>query len=311
MQGIDKVKSALRGVSFGLLSPFETDGKLDYHGLARNAELLYDRGARTFLASANISEYHALTHEERIQSAETAVEVLPTDATVLAGVGGPVETAIDLVGEYASVGVDAMMIMPPEFTYYHEQGLLAYYNDLGKASNQPLVPYVRDFRPSARYLGALTRIDSVVGIKYAVPDMVLLGEGIGRGDDGVVWVNGMAEPYAVSTWAEGVEGFSAGVSNFRPEIGLALYDALNEQNWKVARQIRDICLPFDSLRDAEGANNTIQGAMSVPVVKVGLEEAGLIGGSVRTPLQPIDGELKAAAKDCYAKLDADIQKLLG
>ena len=55
---------------------------------------------------------------------------------------------------------------------------------------------------------------------------VKLGAGIAAGDDDVVWVDGLVESYAMAYWAEGVERFSAGVSKFRPEVGLELFDAL-------------------------------------------------------------------------------------
>jgi 4-hydroxy-tetrahydrodipicolinate synthase len=307
----EQVQEHLQGIAVGLLTPFDADGDIGHDDLAENARTLYDRGARTFLATANISEYHSLSHEERIAHAQTAVTTLPEDACVLAGVGGSTAEARDLVRAYEQYGVDAMMVMPPDHTYIHERGLLEYYRQLAAATEQPLVPYVRGFDPSVDYLEALTRLDSVAGIKYAIEDPVKLGAGVARGDDDVVWVDGLAEPYAVSFWAEGVEGFSAGVSNFRPEVGLALYDALCEENWDRARQLRNICLPYQRLREVTGTDNTLPGAMSVPVVKKGLELAGLNGGAVREPIRPLGDAERERAERLYAELDDNIERLIG
>jgi len=300
----------LRGVAVGLLTPFDESLDVEYNKLEANARALYDEGVRTFLATANISEYHSLSQEERVSAAKTSADALPEGACVLAGVGGNQATARELMDGYERHGIDAMMIMPPDHTYLHERGLLDYYRDLDAATDCPLVPYVRGFDPSAEYLSALTRVDGVVGIKYALEDPVKLGAGIERGAEDVVWVDGLAEPYAVSFWAEGVEGFSAGVSNFRPEVGLELYEALVDGRWDDARALRNICLPYQEFRAETGEDNTIPGASSVAAVKKGLDMAGLHGGTVRQPIRPLQPAQAERAEDLYERLDDDIERLV-
>ena len=306
----DEVKERLRGVSFGLLTPFDDDLEIEHPKIEENARRLYDRGARSFLAAANISEYHSLSRDERVEVVETVVDELPSDASVLAGVGGSTSGARDLIRAYDRVGVDGMMIMPPDHTYVHERALLTYYRKLDTAAEAPLVPYVKGFDPSVSYLSDLTRIDGVAGIKYALESGVKLGSGAAAGDDDVVWVDGLAEPYAVSYWAEGAEGFSAGVSNFRPEVGLELFDALSEGDWERARALRNVCLPFQNLRDGTGPDNDIPGAVSVPAVKKGLQLSGLHGGGVREPIQPLSAEDERRVEEVYNTLDDNIERLI-
>ncbi|WP_049914619.1 dihydrodipicolinate synthase family protein [Haloterrigena salina] len=306
----EQVRSRLRGVAVGLLTPFDDDLEIEHEKIAENAQELYDEGIRTFLATANISEYHSLSASERVDVAETSVEALPSDACVLAGVGGSTHNAMELIEAYDRIDVDAMMIMPPDHTYLHEQGLLEYYRDLASVTESPLVPYVRGFDPSVDYLTSLTRVDGVVGIKYALKDPVKLGAAVEAGADDVVWVDGLAEPYAVSYWAEGAEGFSAGVSNFRPEIGLELFDALSEGDWERACELRNICLPFQNFRDETGQDNAIAGAISVSAVKKGLELAGLHGGNVREPIRTLQPEEERKAERLYNQLEDDIESLI-
>jgi 4-hydroxy-tetrahydrodipicolinate synthase len=306
----EQVQEHLRGVAVGLLTPFDESLQIEHEEIRENAETLYDEGIRTFLAAANISEYHSLSRDERVSVTESAVEALPDDACVLAGVGGSTSNARDLIRAYDEIGVDAMMIMPPDHTYLHEQGLLRYYRKLDDVTDRPLVPYVRGFDPSVEYLDQLTRIDGVAGIKYALKDAVKLGAGVEAGDDDVVWVDGLAEPYALAYWAEGAEGFSAGVSNFRPEIGLELYDALSAGEWERARELRNACLPYQNFRDETGENNEIGGAISVSAVKKGLELSGLNGGQVREPIRPLSESDERRAEELYDRLEDDIERLI-
>jgi len=308
----EAVKDALRGVAAGLLTPFDDDLAIDHDALAENARELYDRGIRTFLATANISEYHSLSQSERKAHAETSVAALPDDATVLAGVGGSTEAAIDLVEAYDAAGVDAMMVMPPDHTYRHERGLLAYYRRLADATDRPLAPYVKGYDPSVEFLADLTNVDGVAGIKYALEDAHLLSRGVDAGDDDVVWVDGLAEPYAPEFYLAGAEGFSAGVSNFEPSIGLALFDALEAGDYERAAAIRDITLPYMEFRGTSGQDNTFPAANSVPAVKKGLELAGLEmnGGRVREPIVGLPEEDERRAAELYDRLLADAERLL-
>lgn len=307
----EDVQEYLRGVAAGLLTPFDEKLQIEYHKLAENAQSLANEGIQCFLTTANISEYHSLSQDERVEVAKTSVDALPSETCVLAGVGGSTPDAQELIKAYDRIGVDAMMIMPPNHTYIHERGLLRYYEKLDAITDTPLVPYVRGFAPSVSYLRDLTRVDGVVGIKYALENQVKLGAGVEAGDDDVVWVDGLAEPYAVGFWNEGIEGFSAGVSNFRPEVGIALFDALAEGDWERARKIRNITLPYQNFRDGTGEDNEIAGAVSISAVKKGLELAGFHGGHVREPVRPLSSEDERKAEELYDKLDDDINRLIG
>jgi 4-hydroxy-tetrahydrodipicolinate synthase len=306
----ESVKEALRGVAAGLLSPFDENLELDHDALAENAQALYDRGIRVFLATANISEYHSLSPEERVAHAETSVAALPEDATVLAGVGGSTAEAVDLIESYDDIGVDAMMVMPPDHTYRHERGLLAYYESLAAATEKPLAPYVKNYEPSVDFLRRLTELDGVAAIKYALEDAHLLSRGVDGGADDVVWVDGLAEPYAPEFYLAGAEGFSAGVSNFEPAVGLAMFDALEAGDYERAAELRDVTLPYMEFRGTTGENNTFPAANSVPAVKKGLELAGLNGGRVREPIVGLSAADERRAEELYDELTAEMDRLL-
>ena len=52
---------------------------------------------------------------------ESVVDTLPSDASILAGVGGSTSNARTLIQAYDRIGVDRMMVMPPDHTYIHER----------------------------------------------------------------------------------------------------------------------------------------------------------------------------------------------
>jgi 4-hydroxy-tetrahydrodipicolinate synthase len=293
------VSEGLRGVTAGILTPFDEEGDILYDGLQSNVAYLESEGIDAFLACANISEYHSLSHEERVEVTRASVEATSEDSLVLGGVGGSTATATTLARAFERAGVDAVMVMPPHHTYVHEGGLRRYYERLAAATDRPVVPYIRDWPYPVDLLVEMTRIDGVVGMKYALEDLTKFSEAVRRSDDDVVWVNGLAEPLAPSFYLEGAEGFTAGVSNFAPQLGLELFAALERGDSERALALRDRTVPFQRLRSEPGARNEFPGANSVPAVKYGLELAGQCGGAVREPLVELSEDDKARAREYY------------
>lgn len=302
----DSLLEGLRDVATALLTPFDDDLEIDHDALADNAQAIHDRGIRTHLVCANVSEYHSLSHAERLAVTETSVEALPDDTTVLAGAGGSTKTTVDLVTAYAEVGIDAIMVMPPMHTYLHERGLLDYYRKIGEASTVPLVPYLRGFNPSVKFVADLTRLKSVVGVKWTIPDVPKFAESVEAGSDDVVWMNGLGEPYMVPLHLEGAEGQSSGIGNFEPVVGRALYDSLDKGDLDRVRTIRNAAMPYMQFRDEPGSDNTIPGGISIPALKAGLEFSGLTGGPVREPLVELTEPEYERARELYDDLAAFI-----
>jgi len=299
----DSFREALGGMAVGLLTPFDDAGDIQHEKLAANATQLHERGATTFLACANVSEYHSLSHDERIAVTETSVAALD-DAFVLAGVGGSTKTACALVDAYEESGVDAHMVMPPEHTFKHERGVVRYYEELSSVAQRPLVPYIRGFSPSVETLVRIAELDGVGGIKYALEDVPRFAAALERAPDEIVWLEGMAEPWAIPFWAAGADGFTAGVSNFAPRLGLELLAALRAGDWERARELQNATLPYQRLRSEAGTENVFSGANSVPALKYGLELAGLHGGAVREPLVELSDADKERARTYYERIEA-------
>ena len=63
---------------------------------------------RSFLAAVNINGYYSLSQDEQIAVVESAVDAIPSDACVLAGVGGSTGDARELIRAYDRIGVDAL-----------------------------------------------------------------------------------------------------------------------------------------------------------------------------------------------------------
>jgi len=280
-----RLRSSFETVAFTTAVPFTDDMEaVDHDALADNLSRLYREGARLFVPCGNTGEYYALTDEERVAVVETHVEATGPEATVAAGAAGNVPEVAELASAYETAGADAVMVMHPDHTYSHERGLEAYYESICDATDLGIVIYKRDSDLPRSVLADVCDHDQVVAVKFAVDDVNEFAQTVQDVDGDVTWVNGIAERWALSFAIEGATGYTTGIGNFLPRATLALYDAIQKEQWERAKTIQRSLRPLEDLRDESGEGSDIEGGNNVPVVKYGMDLAGYTGGPVREPL---------------------------
>jgi len=282
------LRERFEDVAFTTAVPFSEDAETVRHdALAENLEAMYDAGARLFVPCGNTGEYYSLTDEERISVVETHVDALPEDATIVAGAGGSVGEVRALADAYESAGADALMVMHPNHTYINQSELPNYYHAICDATDLGVVIYKRGPEITRETLVELAEREDVVAVKFAVDDVREFSQTVEDGPENVTWVNGIAERYALPFALEGATGFTTGIGNFVPEAVRSLFDALEEDDWERARELRSLLRPLEDLRAEPGPGNDLSAGNNVPVIKHGLELAGLHGGPVRTPIRSL------------------------
>lgn len=304
----ESLKDGLRGVLFTTTTPFDESGRNVLHEeIERNTRAVLDAGGRTFIPCGNTGEFHSLTREERLSVVETTAETVGDDGIVVAGTGGSTKDAIEQIAAYEEAGVDGVMIHGLDHTYRHRKGVAEYYRTLAESTDLGIVLYKRSPVPSIPVIAELSTIDNVVGAKFAVNDIDEFSRAVRDVPGDIVFCNGIAERFAPAFAIEGAEGFTTGVGSFVPNATLALQEALERGEWERARNLRDLLRPLEDIRTEPGADNVIEGANNVPVVKYGLELAGRYGGPVREPIVGLSAEDEARVEDHYRRIEqADI-----
>lgn len=305
----EALKERLRGVAFTTATPFSADsGEVRTEKLEENVQRIVDAGGELFLPCGNTGEYYSLTDAERVEVVRSTADVVGDDGATIGGVAGSTKTVIDLAERYQKAGADAIMVMHPDHTYLHEQGLVEYYERIAEAVDCGVVLYKRGPEVSDEVLAELTTIDNVVAVKYAHNDVKAFSAIVENAPGDVVWSNGIAERFAPSFALEGAEGFTTGIGNFVPEATLALMDALRAEDWERAKHVREVLRPYEDLREEAGNDNRLAVANNVPAVKYGMELAGLYGGPVREPLVELSESDKERAEQYYEAIqDATLE----
>lgn len=274
------LRAALADVVAIPVTPFAADGTVDEKVQRALLRRLLDGGVSALTPNGNTGEFYALTPDERRRAVEVTVEETAGAATVIAGVGHEVPTAVDSALHARDAGAHLVMIHQPVHPYVSDAGWIAYHRAVADAvPGLGVVPYIRNPLLSGRALAALgTLCPNVVGVKYAVPDAARFAAfardaGLNR----FVWIAGLAELYAPSYWAGGATGFTSGLVNVAPSVSLAMRDALRAGEYAHAMTTWERIRPFEELRAAR------QSADNVSVVKEALAALGLCRRDVRPP----------------------------
>jgi 4-hydroxy-tetrahydrodipicolinate synthase len=295
------LRAALADIVAIPVTPFAADGTVDEKAQRALLRRLVDGGIVTLTPNGNTGEFYALTPEERRRAVELSVEEAAGAATIVAGVGHEVPTAVAAAQHARDAGAQLVMVHQPVHPYVSQDGWIDYHRAIADAvPGLGVVPYIRNpllGGGTLAQLGALC--PNVIGVKYAVPDAARFAAfardaGPGR----FVWVAGLAELYAPSYWAGGATGFTSGLVNVAPAVSLAMRDALRAGRYADAMRTWEQIRPFEELRAAH------QSANNVTVVKEALASLGLCRRDVRPPSRTLPVEQRAEVAALVAGWDA-------
>ncbi len=260
------------------VTPFAEDGGVDTGCYTTLVTRLLDAGVTAVTPNGNTGEFYTLTPQERQLVLETCTAAAAGRAVVVAGVGLDVHTAAAEARAARDAGAQAIMIHQPVHPYLSPAGWVDYNAVVAAAVPElGVLPYLKSRAIPGRHIAELAdRAPNVVGLKYSVEDPVhFAAVRADAGGDRLLWIAGLAEPYAPAYWQAGARGFTSGLANVAPQVALDLLTALRagegvQEAWLRVRR-------FEELRARDGA------ADNVAVVKEALHQRGLCRPDVRPP----------------------------
>lgn len=272
------VITALPGISGILVTPFDRDDRLAPYLLKPIVDRAVRAGVHILTANGNTGEFYGLTTAEAESAVHAAAELIDGRVPLVAGVGRAIGDAVALARTSRVAGAAALMVHQPPDPFVSPRGTVAYVERIAEAGGGlPLVLYLRNDGIGLDAIERLCAVPGVVGVKWASPTPLRLAEAIRRCDPSIVWVGGLAEPWAPPLCAVGARGFTSGLINVWPERSVAIHAALVAGNYPEANRLIAEMRAFEDLRAEEG-NGT-----NVTVVKSALAIMGQDCGAVRPP----------------------------
>jgi len=287
--------SKLKGVFGFPFTPFRKDLLLDLDALTRNVDEMAAFPFCALVATGGTGEVYSLSPDETEQVVAATVRAVKGRMPVMAGTGYNASIGVDIARRAAKAGADCILALPPYYVAAPEQGLFAYYEAIGRATDLPLTVYSRDwamFTPEMVERLAV-QVPTLKGWKDGQGDVRKYQRIMERNGDRLAWFGGLGDDCVPGYFAISVQAYTSSISNIAPKLSLALADAgMNRDFTRLNTLMQRYVNPLYALRErARG--------YEVAVMKEAMEILGMSAGPVRPPLM-----------NCRAKDIDDLKQLM-
>jgi 5-dehydro-4-deoxyglucarate dehydratase len=277
--------STLRGVFGFPVTPFQDDFSLDLDGLQRNVDAMAAHPFCAVVAAGGTGELYSMSVDEIEQVIATTVEAVGGRMPVVAGTGFNVPSGMEIARRAKKAGADCILVLPPYYPAAPEDGLFAYYESIGRATELPLIIYSRDwvvFTPEmvARLADS---VPTLAGWKDGQGDIRRFQRIMDYNGDRLAWFGGSGDDCVPGYFAIGVQAYTSSISNISPRLSLALAEAGLKRDFQHLNELmRRYVNPLYALRERSRG-------YEVAVTKQAMEMLGMSAGPVRPPLTSCRG----------------------
>ena len=176
------MKNIFRGLGVALVTPFATNGDIDYKALENLVEYQLDNGADFLCILATTGETPCLSSEEKKELTTFIKSVVKGRVPILKYCGGNYTAAVvEEIKESDWQGIDGILSICPYYNKPSQEGLYQHFKAIAEVSPLPVVMYNVPGRTGVNMTAETTvRIatdfSNIVGIKEASGDLEQIDE---------------------------------------------------------------------------------------------------------------------------------------
>ena len=263
-----------------LITPFKSDGSVDYNALVRLVEYQVQNGVDFLCVLGTTAETPTLTEEEKRQIKKVVIERVNGRVPILLGISSNcTQTVLNTLKNEDFTGVDAVLVAVPYYNKPSQEGIYQHYKAIAEATDLPVVLYNVPGRTGCNLLpetvAELVRTKSnLVGLKEATGNLAQASKTMAlthgkldlySGEDGLV----------VPLMSIGAVGVISVWSNVAPGKVHAMCESFFKGDIKTARKLQLEALPLVDALFSE--------VNPIPVKKA-LNLMGMEVGPLRSPL---------------------------
>ncbi len=159
-----------------IVTPFDSDGAVDYDAFRSLARHLVENGSDGLVVAGTTGESPTLSDDERIELFRAAVDEVGGRATVVAGTGTySTAHSVHLTELAHETGVDGLLIVTPYYNKPPPRGIVEHFKAIAAASDLPIIVYniparvVLNLEPET--IAQLAQIPTVRAVKQANADL--------------------------------------------------------------------------------------------------------------------------------------------
>ena len=136
------METIFKGAATALITPFDSNGKVDYEALNRLINWQIEQGIDGLLIAGTTGEGSTLSDEEHRKVLQFAVSAANHRVAMIAGTGSnDTEYAKDMTKYACEIGYDACLVVTPYYNKTTQRGLVAMFKAIADVSTKPLILY--------------------------------------------------------------------------------------------------------------------------------------------------------------------------
>lgn len=283
----------LQGAGVALVTPFNTDGSIDFGTLGNLIEFQIQEGMNYLVSLGTTGETATLSATEKKQVWEFTATKVNGRLPLVAGIGGNnTMEIVELVRNFDIAGYCAILSVSPYYNKPTQEGIYQHYKAIAEASKLPIILYNVPGRTGSNMSPATTvrlakEFKNIVATKEASGSFAQFNEIMRDKPADFLLISG-DDPVTLPMIAIGAVGIISVVGNAYPKEVSTLTKLALEGNLVEARTYHNRLLAIIDLCFAEGNPGGI---------KYILEQKGFGQDTVRLPLVPISDNLRGKIKE--------------
>ena len=276
-----------KGSGVALVTPFHTDGSIDFAALKALVTLQIQGGTDFLVVQGTTGESPTLSQDEKRLVLDTVLEVNNGQLPVVYGVGGNNTLALEPLLKNIPSGVDGILSVSPYYNKPIQKGIVAHFKMVASLTDLPIILYNVPGRTgsnmSIETTLELAELPNVVAVKEASGNMEQIMDIIRQRKSGFGVLSG-DDNLTMPLIAAGADGVISVVANAFPERFSQMVHASMSGNLELAKQAHYDLFCVTKMFFEEGNPGG---------VKVALAARGLMQETMRMPLHPVSEGLRS------------------
>lgn len=293
------IQSKLAGVGVALITPFTTEGKVDYRALARMIDYVIEGGVNYIVALGTTAETPTLYMPERSVIAMFITNHIAGRVPLVVGCGGnSTSEVLDQLREFDLRGAHAILSVTPYYNKPSQEGLYQHFRTVAEHSPLPVLLYNIPGRTGVNMTAETTLriardLENVIGVKEASGDIEQMQRILDNRPEGFLVLSG-DDGMTLPLMRRGGDGVISVAANAFPRRFMFCVDLARKGEFDRAET------EFHALEQAVGALFEEGNPVGV---KCALSVMGMIDDTMRLPLVKGTPALRAKFEKLIAEYD--------
>ena len=268
------------GTGVAMVTPFNSDGGVDYAGLENLINYLIAGGVDYLVSLGTTGESATLSKEEKIKVWAFTAEKVNKRVNLVAGIGGNnTYEVVEAVKQFDTTGYDAILSASPHYNKPIQEGIYQHYKAIAEASPLPIILYNVPGRTGSNISAEVTvrlahDFSNIIGIKEASGNFDQFNQIMRDKPESFLFISG-DDPVTLPMMALGAVGVISVVGNAVPKQFSDMIKLCTTGNFNAAQKAHYQFIDFTRLMFSDGSPGG---------VKTALKQLGVCGDTVRLPL---------------------------